>query len=150
MTIEFTIATKNEIPALCELLELLFELECEFRPNAVAQQRGLKAIIGNADIGCVLIARDGQIPVGMVSLLYTQSTALGGRVALLEDLIVAPLYRNNGIGSSLLEYAISHAKDNDCLRITLLTDSHNLAAQSLYKRQGFVLSSMLPMRLFLN
>lgn len=150
MAIELAIATTKDIPALCELLSLLFEKECEFQADAAAQQRGLNAIITDANIGCIVLARDGQMPVGMVGLLYTQSTALGGRVALLEDLIVAPSYRNKRIGSKLLNYAISQAKNNHCLRITLLTDSDNQSAQRLYKRQGFELSSMRPMRLLLN
>lgn len=121
-------ATINDIPALCGLLNYLFTEETEFSPNRIAQQRGLAGIINNPDIGEILVARYADTIVGMVSLLYTLSTALGGRVALLEDMVVAPGYRNSGIGTRLLTHAIETAGKKDCQRITLLTDRSNLAA----------------------
>lgn len=86
----------------------------------------------------------------MVNLLYTISTALGERVAILEDMVVSPSARSLGLGSALLEHAIDHARRQGCRRITLLTDAHNLDAQRFYARHGFARSSMLPMRLALD
>ena len=79
------IATPADIPALCGLLSDLFAQESEFQPDREAQQQGLSAILHDSAVGHVIVARDpaGEI-IGMVSLLYTISTALGGRVALLE------------------------------------------------------------------
>jgi GNAT superfamily N-acetyltransferase len=92
------------------------------------------------------VEENGQI-VGMVNLLFTISTALGERVALLEDMVVSPEVRGTGIGAKLLSEAISLARERGCKRITLLTDRSNEAAQRFYAKQGFVLSSMVPMRL---
>lgn len=140
-------ATFADIQALSELLSVLFSQEEEFTPDAKAQSRGLAQIITNPEMGAILLARqDGQI-VGMVNLLFTLSTALGDRVALLEDMVVSPLKRGNGIGSRLLAEAIAYARSHDCKRITLLTDQKNATAQSFYKKQGFMASNMLPMRL---
>ncbi|MNY66030.1 putative phosphinothricin acetyltransferase YwnH [compost metagenome] len=77
------------------------------------------------------------------------STALGARVALLEDMVVDTGARGTGIGSALLEQAIAHARDSGCRRITLLTDGDNAAAQRLYRRHGFGRSPMVPLRLAL-
>jgi len=82
-------------------------------------------------------------------LLYTMSTALGGRVAILEDMVVHPKHRNKGYGSLLLKAAITLAEQNNCLRITLLTDLKNNSAIKFYRQQGFVQSAMTPMRLML-
>ena len=143
-----TLATLADIPDLCGLLDLLFAQEAEFTPDTAAQQRGLTAITQNPDVGQILIARQaGSKAVGMVSLLYTVSTALGGRVALLEDMVVTPDTRGQGVGAQLLAQAIALAKANGCLRITLLTDAVNEAAQRFYQRQGFVASPMMPLRL---
>ena len=144
-----TLATLADIPDLCGLLDLLFTQEAEFTPDTAAQQRGLTAIIQNPDVGQILIARQAGKAVGMVSLLYTVSTALGGRVALLEDMVVTPDTRGQGVGAQLLAHAIALAKANGCLRITLLTDAVNEAAQRFYQRQGFVVSPMMPLRLVL-
>jgi len=86
----------------------------------------------------------------MVSLLFLPSTALGGRVALLEDMVVQPDARGGGAGSRLLAAATEFARSAGCLRITLLTDAHNAAAQRFYGRHGFARSAMIPMRLLLG
>jgi ribosomal protein S18 acetylase RimI-like enzyme len=143
-------ARTADIPALCELLRVLFAQEAEFAPDAQAQARGLERITGDAAVGTILVARDGGAIVGMVSLLFTVSTALGGRVALLEDMVVAPAARGRGIGSDLLREAVAHARAQGCKRITLLTDGANEAAQRFYARHGFAASGMIPMRLALN
>lgn len=143
-------ATAADIPTLSDLLSVLFSQEAEFTPNAEAQQRGLAQIIGDPEIGFVLVARqDGQI-VGMVNLLFTISTALGERVALLEDMVVSPAGRGAGVGTKLLSEAISCARMQGCKRITLLTDRSNEFAQGFYAKQGFAVSSMVPMRLSLS
>lgn len=140
-------AAPSDIPALCELLALLFSQEAEFHPDPAAQRRGLAAILGDPDIGLILVARQGGAIAGMVNLLFTVSTALGKRVALLEDMVVAPAHRGSGVGGRLLEAAIELARRQGCCRITLLTDRVNEAAQRFYARQGFQASTMLPMRL---
>lgn len=146
-TLEIMPATANDIPALCDLLAVLFAQEAEFTPDRDRQRSGLQAILDAPERGTILTARCGQSLVGMTGLLFTVSTALGGKVALLEDLVVMPEHRGQGIGSALLERAIELAGQNACRRITLLTDGDNLSAQKFYRRHGFEPSAMLPLRL---
>ena len=147
---EITVAELDDIPELCELLNVLFNQEAEFSPDSRAQARGLAAIINEADVGDVLVAReDGRI-LAMVNLLYSVSTALGGRVALLEDMVVSPDARGGGVGSSLITHAIARAKERNCKRITLLTDGDNHRAQAFYARHGFSKSGMTAFRLPLD
>lgn len=143
-------ATKFDIPALCGLLDILFSQEAEFSPNHESQSRGLALIIGSPDVGHILVARKGNEVVGMAGLLYTVSTALGGKVALLEDMVVSPAARGAGIGTQLLQKAVELARRNGCRRITLLTDNVNVSAQRFYQTHGFSLSPMIPMRLLLD
>ncbi|HSS65617.1 MAG TPA: GNAT family N-acetyltransferase [Gammaproteobacteria bacterium] len=140
-------ATAEDIPALCALLSVLFAQEEEFTPDPRAQSRGLARIITSPELGAVLAATDGPQIVGMVVLLYTLSTALGDRVALLEDMVVSPQVRGTGIGTQLLERAVAVARARGCKRITLLTDRSNESAQRFYRKQGFELSPMVPLRL---
>lgn len=143
-------ATEADIPAMIGLLGYLFTQEAEFAPDEAAQRRGLEMILGDPKAGVLLVAEDDGRMVGMVGLLYTASTALGGRVALLEDMVVAPEARNAGVGRALLEAAIARASSAGCRRITLLTDGGNADAQRFYERAGFSASEMLPMRLTLD
>jgi len=82
----------------------------------------------------------------MVNVLFTVSTALGTRVALLEDVIVDPTRRGQGLGGRLVDAAIAFAREAGCRRITLMTDADNADAQRFYRRHGFEASTMLTMR----
>lgn len=143
------LASFADIPALADLLAILFEQEAEFQPDRDAQMHGLTRILENPHMGSILVVKQQDSAVGMISLLYTVSTALGERVALLEDMVILPTVRNTGIGSQLLQAAIDHARTAGCKRITLLTDHTNEAAQRFYAKQGFSISTMVPLRLSL-
>jgi len=143
-------ANISDIERLTELLKLLFSTEAEFIPNTDAQKEGLKMILEDKRIGTIFVLKHEQKIIGMVSLLWTISTALGGKVALLEDMIIEPLWQKKGCGSLLLEHAISHARKVKCKRITLLTDDDNDRAHRFYERLGFVSSSMKPMRFIMD
>jgi GNAT superfamily N-acetyltransferase len=147
---QITPAKTSDIPALCDLLSILFSQEVEFKPNHEAQCRGLARIISNPEIGLIVVARQENQIIGMVNLLYTISTALGDRVAILEDMVVSPNARGSGVGSRLLEQAIQFARLNGCKRITLLTDRTNESAQRFYQKHGFGFSAMIPLRLSLS
>ena len=144
---EISKATKEDIPGLCELLGFLFAQEAEFQPDRSLQSAGLQEIIDFPERGQILVLREGTSLLGMISLLYTVSTALGGRVIILEDMVVHPDHRGSGAGSKLLQAAIDFARSVACRRITLLTDQTNKSAQRFYKRYGFTISKMVPMRL---
>ncbi|MDP3454292.1 GNAT family N-acetyltransferase [Methyloversatilis sp.] len=143
-------ATPADVPGLCALLAQLFAQEAEFVADAATQARGLQRILEAPDSGDILVLAEDGCPVGMVSLLYLTSTALGSRVALLEDMVVQPGQRGRGCGSRLLKAAIDCARQRGCRRITLLTDGHNLDAQRFYRQHGFAGSDMKAMRLMLD
>ncbi len=146
---EIVRAETKDIPDLCRLLSYLFEQEAEFSADSGVQEKGLRLIIDDPRTGDILIMRKNGQTIGMVNLLYTVSTALGGKAALLEDMVVSPEHRNGGAGGRLLRAAADYATKQGCLRITLLTDAVNEEAQRFYERHGFSVSPMLPMRLIL-
>jgi GNAT superfamily N-acetyltransferase len=143
-------ATHADIPRLCELLAILFTQEAEFSPNQDIQAEALHVILDSPENGAILVLREAGGIVGMLSLLYTVSTFLGGRVALLEDMVIEPAQRGKGRGGELVQAAIEHARKAGCRRITLLTDAHNTAARKFYETVGFQQSLMLPYRMQLT
>ena len=147
MSLKLEAASAKDLPQMVELLGQLFAQEAEFTPDARKQEIALKMILADAKVGRLFVAREGSKVVAMASLLYTVSTAEGGRAALFEDLVVRPDYRKQGIGAQLLEYVIAQARADGLLRLTLLTDMQNEDAQVLYRKLGFVGSPMKPMRL---
>ena len=139
-------ATVKDIPQLVSLLEVLFRQEADFHPDPARQERGLRQIVEQPAVGRIFVLREHGEILGMVSLLFSVSTALGGPVAWLEDMVVKPGHRDVGVGSALLRHAIDFAHDTGLLRLTLLTDTANTRAQQYYERHGFERSPMLPMR----
>ncbi len=143
-------ATAEDLDELSNLLGELFRDESDFRPNKEKQLRGLRLIFEEPNRGRVFVLRRDRAIVGMINLLFTISTAEGGFVLLLEDLVVHDAYRDHGYGSKLLEYAIDFARKKNFLRITLLTDRPEMKSQAFFKRHGFFESAMIPMRLLVT
>jgi len=144
------IARGGDIDQLVDLLGLLFAQEADFAPDAQKQGRALREILADESLGRVYVAREAAHVVGMCSLLYTVSTAEGGKAAWFEDLVVRPENRGRGIGRMLLEHAIGQARADGILRITLLSDADNERAQALYRKLGFTDSPMRTLRLRLR
>ena len=121
-----------------------------FAPNQKKQLRGLRLIFEQPQPRtCAFVLRRDRKIVGMINLLFTISTAEGGFVILLEDLVIHKEHRGHGFGSMLLDYAIEFARQKNFRRITLLTDRPELRSQSFFRKHGFHESPMLPMRLLL-
>jgi GNAT superfamily N-acetyltransferase len=149
MRIEIRQALVDDIPGLCALLDGLFTQEADFTPDAERQARGLRLILDNPAAGRVFCAAEAGAIIGMVTILFTISTAEGSRAAWLEDMVVHPDRREQSIGSHLLNRAVAEARMAGCTRITLLTDGANHQAMRFYSRAGFVRSAMAPFRLSL-
>jgi GNAT superfamily N-acetyltransferase len=143
-------ATEADLDELSDLLADLFSHEGDFRPNKEKQLRGLRLIFEQPNRGRVFVLRRDGVIVGMINLLFTISTAEGGFVVVLEDLVIHKKYQSHGYGSKLLEYAIDFCRKKNFLRVTLLTDRPENVAQEFFRRHGFHDSSMIPMRLLIT
>ena len=143
-------ATEADLDELSEMLGDLFAQEGDFRPDKEKQLRGLRLIFEQPSRGRVFVLRQNGAIVGMINLLFTISTAEGGFVILLEDLVVHKKYQGKGYGRKLLQHAIDFAKQKNFLRVTLLTDRPENVAQEFFRHHGFVESSMIPMRLWIS
>lgn len=141
-------ATLDDLPQLADLLCDLFSHEADFIPNKEKQMRGLRLILEQPNRGRIFVLRGGERIIGMINLLITISTAEGGFVLILEDLVVHSDHRGQGYGGRLLEHALGYARSKDFLRITLLTDKLEEGARSFYERHGFRQSGMVPMRYY--
>ena len=142
-------ATLDDLPALAEMLFELFTQEADFFPDQEKQIRGLQLILEQPNRGRIFILRSGHRIIGMINLLITISTAEGGFVLLLEDLVIHRDHRGQGYGSRLLKHALKYAREKNFLRITLLTDRLEKEARNFYHQHDFIESQMVPMRLHL-
>ncbi|MGZ0657420.1 GNAT family N-acetyltransferase [Coraliomargarita sp. W4R72] len=147
MSVTIRKAKKSDVEVVARLLMELFGQEAEFVPDFDTQARGVRQIVDNPASGQIFVIEREAKVVGALSLLWTISTAMGGQVALLEDFIIDPEFRGQGLGTLFLNEVLKRARACGCLRVILLTDGDNLKAQAIYRKAGFVGSEMKPMRL---
>jgi N-acetylglutamate synthase-like GNAT family acetyltransferase len=139
-------ASIEDLPQLVALTMDLFAHSGDLRADSQVQEHGLRLILEQPARGRIFVLRSDDTIFGMVNLLFTISTAMGGFVILMEDVIVHPVHRGHGYGSMLIEYVLDFAKKKDFKRITLLTDKISADSQHFFKKMGFENSSMIPMR----
>jgi N-acetylglutamate synthase-like GNAT family acetyltransferase len=139
-------ASIEDLPQLVALTMDLFAHSGDLRADSQVQEHGLRLILEQPARGRIFVLRSDDTIFGMVNLLFTISTAMGGFVILMEDVIVHPVHRGHGYGSMLIEYVLDFAKKKDFKRITLLTDKISADSQHFFKKMGFEYSSMIPMR----
>lgn len=139
-------ATIDDLPALVELVMGLFSKSSDFKPDEAAQERGLRLILEQPNRGRIVVVRNSDRIFGMVNLLFTISTARGGFVLLMEDVVIDADHRGQGYGAMLLNHVFEFAKQKSFKRITLLTDRVSAESQEFFKKHGFEYSNMIPMR----
>jgi GNAT superfamily N-acetyltransferase len=148
----FRPAHQTDIPVLCSLLEELFSLETDFHPDRHKQTQALQLLIDKANVNhdhpaCVVwVAEQGGEVIGMCSLQVLISTAEGGEVGLVEDVIIDAAHRKQGIGQQMFESLEAWARERGLARLQLLADTHNSEAIAFYEKHGWSRTQMLAMR----
>jgi GNAT superfamily N-acetyltransferase len=125
-----------DIPQLVVLLEDLFTLEADFQVDQEKQVTGLALLIASQK-DAVFVVEVNNAVIGMCSVQTLISTAEGGTVGIVEDLIVNRAYRKQGAASSLLAEVLNWSERHGLKRLQLLADQNNSFALDFYKKQGW-------------
>ena len=140
-------AKPSDIPELVKLLKELFTIEEDFDFDQEKQARGLNLLL-DSEKNCFIVAQlfnDGKV-LGMCTVQTLISTAEGGQVGLLEDLIVTTDFRRQGIGAKLLAGAVNWADRRGLTRLQLLADKNNPPALGFYEKQGWESTKLVCLR----
>lgn len=136
-----------DIGELIELLYELFSIEKDFTFNKEKQYEGLKLMLMNGDNKRVWVAvKDDGCIIGMCTLQVLISTAEGGEVGLVEDVVVKKHFRCRGIGRQLLQEMRSWAATRGLRRLQLLTDKTNLPSIQFYQNMDWQSTQLICMR----
>lgn len=76
-------------------------------------------------------------PAGFAQIFTSFSSTAMAPITILNDLFVAPEWRGNGIGKTLVEGAESVSRRSGAAGMTLVTKLDNTPAQSLYGKMGW-------------
>jgi GNAT superfamily N-acetyltransferase len=86
----------------------------------------------------VFIANEGVRVIGYLALSQRPQIRLGGRLAVVDELVVEESRRGTGIGSALLDAAVAFARGLGCVRIELVTARvRESYVRGFYARRGF-------------
>ena len=129
-------ATREDIPAMAELLHELFAIEVDFTPDFAVQSEGLGLLVEN-DKAHVFIAEVGGEIVGMCTCQIHVSTAKGREVGVVEDVVVDIDHRGKGVGAALMRVLEEWAAARGLARLQLLVDRDNPSALGFYRKQGW-------------
>jgi GNAT superfamily N-acetyltransferase len=117
-------------------------LQAQFEEHAIALssdrlEAAVATLIETPRLGALLLALDGDAPVGLAALAFTLTLEHGGLVAWLDELYVLPEHRGEGLGAKLLARACELARSAGCMAVELEVDAGHRRAESLYRRAGF-------------
>jgi ribosomal protein S18 acetylase RimI-like enzyme len=85
----------------------------------------------------VFLAFDGDRPAGVAVCFVGFSTFSARPLINVHDLAVLPEYRRCGVGRGLLGEVERHARELECVKITLEVRAENHVALALYRSFGF-------------
>ncbi|MBV9670299.1 MAG: GNAT family N-acetyltransferase [Acidobacteriales bacterium] len=132
----FRAASRGDIPRVLPLMRDF----CEFEKLWVDETRRtalLELLIDDGRSGrLVLIETEGQL-AGYFVMGFGFSIEFGGRDAILDELYVAPEFRNRGLGTRAIEHAFEICRELGIACLHLEADYFNERAHQLYLRHGF-------------
>lgn len=85
----------------------------------------------------VLLAYDGDTPVGVAVCFVGFSTFAARPLVNLHDVAVLPSHRGRGVGRALLAAVEAQARELGCCKLTLEVLEGNSIAQAAYRSLGF-------------
>jgi len=142
-------AELSDADELIALLKVLFTLEEDFSFNEAAQRRGIELLLSRqGPERQVFVAEISGRVAGMCSIQTLISTAEGGLVGQVEDVIVRDGYRGNGMGNALMDAVDNWAREKGLTRLQLLAERDNARALKFYQSRGWEITNLICVRKF--
>ncbi len=145
MNLTIAHAKPSDITPMAGLLAELFSIETDFPIDEEKQIQALSLLVPDAMCD-VIVAKDDDRLIGMATMQPIISTAEGGYVGIIEDVIVSETYRNRRIGTQLIAYLEASAAKKGFKAVKLLADKNNTPALHFYKTTGFAQTHMMMLR----
>ena len=129
-------AEKSDAGAIAELM-----IGLGYSPDAAEILRRWK-MVESTTFDKVLIAEGGKTPLGLLALHVAPLLFYPNPMARITTLVVAEAARRSGVGSALVERAMSIASNEGCETIELTSACDRKDAHTFYETVGFQKSSI--------
>jgi ribosomal protein S18 acetylase RimI-like enzyme len=142
-------AELSDADELIALLRVLFTLEEDFSFNEAVQRRGIELLLSRqGPERQVFVAEISGRVAGMCSIQTLISTAEGGLVGQVEDVVVRDGCRGNGMGNALMDAVDGWAREKRLKRLQLLAERDNTHALNFYQSRGWEITNLMCVRKF--
>ncbi len=140
-------AAPSDMDGLIELLNALFAMEEDFSFNEELHRHGIGLLLSRqGQERQVFVAESKGKVAGMCSIQTLISTAEGGLVGLVEDVVVRDGDRGKGIGNALMGAVDDWAGRRGLKRLQLLADRDNAPALKFYESRGWKITNLICVR----
>lgn len=144
MALSIAAAEPADLPALMRLMRYLADEHALLDPFFVPSDEWHDSIrrmflerFGVRD-HCLLLARDGGEPVGMVTAVLRRAPAfVVERRAVIENLVVAPAHRRQGVGRALVEAVADWCRRRGTQGMELAVAEGNQAGRAFWSALGY-------------
>jgi GNAT superfamily N-acetyltransferase len=133
MNISIRPATKNDLPAVLDLIQELADYENATDEVAVTLKQLESDGFGEKPLYWIILAEKESDVIGM-SFYYIRYSTWKGKCLFLEDLVVREAYRKLGVGKMLFDATIEAAKKMDAKIMTWQVLDWNEPAINFYKK----------------
>jgi len=130
-------AVREDVPTILGFIRQLAAYE-HLENEVVATEALLEEWLFDKEKAEVLIAREGETPVGFALYFHNFSTFLGRAGIYLEDLFVLKEYRGRGYGKALLRRLAQIAVERGCGRLEWCCLDWNQPSIDFYRSLGAV------------
>jgi GNAT superfamily N-acetyltransferase len=129
-------AQAKDIEKMCEFAEELLH-KWDARTTAHDARRVYEKILKVPDLGVILVAENEAAVCGFAYACYEWRSEYGGETLDLVEMYVEHSWRNRGVGRSLLEGLIEHARGRGIRRFTCQVHPGNAAIERALETCGF-------------
>ena len=124
---------KSDIPQVFDIIKELAEYEKALEKVSNTIERLEEDGFGPNPVYELFVAESENEIVG-VALTYYRFSTWKGKVIYLEDLFVKEHMRRKGIGKKLFDMVLNHAKDKNCVGLSLQVLEWNDLGINFYKK----------------
>jgi GNAT superfamily N-acetyltransferase len=129
-------ARAQDVPRLAEFAEELLH-KWDARTTARDAQRVYERILKSPELGVIFVAETDGAVCGFTYACHEWRSEYGGETMDLVELFVEHSWRNRGVGRSLLEKLIEHARSRGIRRFTSQVHPGNAAIERALETCGF-------------
>lgn len=130
-------ATENDLPEVVSLCAMLYEETRGITPSPQKAAAIFSQIAQYPDYRIYLAEINGNI-IGTFTLLIFDNLGHGGAPsAIVENVVVSPEYRGQGIGKQMMDFALHQAQEAGCYKLALSTNIKREEAHRFYESLGY-------------